>query len=394
MEHYDLSKYSGKKFSEIKNGPVTDNSKRSIRVLSFILSSILFISGTSIAFEKGRKSSKEYSKNVSYENIDKLYSAVKNNPNLSENEKEIINNIDELFDDYYQYIDYDTACNQLSRFCVEYKEYGNNFINTAGQWNYHFHVMDLYTNDCKAVSLEDNPIATHELIHLISVDGSYFPDTLEEGIDSLIISEYYNFFDAYSKQRIITSMLCEIISPEIIMKSYLRKDYSLIEKELLKINPDRVQAYTLKSLLNQYQELYEKITSLYNIDLSEHEKNKADIYFEDEKVIVNSINKILCDYYSKKTNKLVSNSYYVNSYFFNNPILINFSDNRYSVIFSIYSTMLITSPYTLSEYGETYDYYKEYDVKTGYFNKDIDSREVIIGDTLIVDTEKNKAKKF
>lgn len=389
-------KNSGKKFSEIKNSPVTRDSKYSIGLLSFVMSSLLFIGGTATAFIKSRKSTKTYDKCVTYQDTLKLYTSINGNPNLDEEEKKILNGLDEFFDDYYSYIDYDTACMQLSKFDIKYYPSEDKYCFTAGDWNAYSHIMNLYTQDGKKTSIENDPIAAHEVIHLISVDSSYFPDALEEGVDSLIISEYLNYFDAYAKQRIITSMLCEIVSPDIVIESYLRKDYSLIEQELFNINPDRVQAYTLKTLLDEYQKVYRPLSDFYNTPLSESEQAKAEIYFAREHSITISVNQILCNYYELKTGKNVADEFKIDDYreecsvsLYKSGEIIDNCDNSYNVLFSMLSIMLTTNTYSPHTH---YTYVNTNIFRTNYFNKDTNPNEVLIENRLLIDSKSNKTK--
>ena len=245
-------------------------------------------------------------------------------------------------------IDFDFACFKLNTFDIKYNEIESEYVPATGTWNHSTNDMTLYLTDDEEIDFSDNPVISHELLHLISVDGSYFPKALEEGIDSLLISEYDSFNDAYHKQRIITMMLCEIVDPDIIIESYLKKDFSIIEKELLKIDSDSNLLAILEESLDSYQDIFLDINKYYGKDLDDEEVEEAKTYFEDEHTVVEKINDILCHYYTLKTEKEVGNPrnlhmYYPDNYlqlFEDEESIINIK-KTYSALFSLYSSSLL-----------------------------------------------------
>ena len=332
---------------------------------------------------------------------DELYKAIDTNPNLTEEEKEVLDNISEFLDDYYCYIDYNTACWQLNNFDINYEVKSDDYVYTAGDWSSFTHSMNLYTDNGEACSLEDNPVAGHELVHLISVNGSYFPSALEEGIDSLILAEYSNYYDAYYKQRLIAMMLCEIVDPDTIIKSYLRKDFKIIEDELLTIDDDKTKLNLLESSLDKYQENYIEGCHYYDkrLDESKSLKSKADNCFNKEHEYLSKINDILCGYYTKKTGKKVGDPislhmFYPDEYlfFFEDMEVIDNIKENYSTLFSIYSSHLLDESYFYDAY--TYFVRSVPSISTGYFKKAYKDNIVTIDDYLTIDSDSNKVIKL
>ena len=386
----------GKRHSE----PVSKTSKNRTNTLAVILSAVFLINGVNSAIKASKKG--YVSEDMSSFSTKELYTAINTNPNLTEDEKEVLDNISDFLDDYYYYIDYNTACPQLNNFDINYEEIDcDNSIYTAGDWSSFTHDMNIYTCDGEPCCLEDNPVAGHELIHLISVDGSYYPDALEEGIDSLILAEYSNYYDAYYKQRLITMMLCEIVNPDSIIKSFLRKDFSIIEDELLTIDEDKSNLKALKTLLDKYHDNYIECCDYYDKKLSSNIllKNKAHTCFKREQEYLCKINDILCDYYTKKTGKSVGDPvslhmFYPDEYlplFENGDVIENIKEN-YSTLFSIYSSHLISKSYFYD--ACTYYSTNEPSISTGYFNKKYKDNIVTVDDYLTIDSDSNKVIKL
>lgn len=369
--------------------------KKRNNILAVTLSSILFINGVSSAYKLSREKSNEIS-NSSY-NQETLYNSININPNLTDEEKDIIYNISDFVDDYYEFIDYDNACYQLQNFDIEYKPQEKADIATAGDWDYISHYMRFYIIDDSQYSLKNNTVAKHELVHLISVNGDFFPLALEEGIDSLICAEYDQEYDAYYKQRIITMMLCEIIDPEIIIESYLQKDFNIIKEELLKIDDDKSKIKKLEKLLEKYQEAFNKNTKTVGKSLNKLEHKIINKKIDEENEILAEINNILCDYYKTKTNKKIGNPVELHMFYPNEYISVfeeydgtNYIKDNYSIIFSIYSNSLLDNNYKNEINKITFTVGEDF--KTGYFKKAYDSNYIIISDNLIINTEKNNAK--
>lgn len=96
----------------------------------------------------------------------------------------------------------------------------------------------------------------HELTHFTGFLQCSF---LNEGIVSLIVSEYMENFELtnfYYDQIIATKILCELITPEKMLEAYQKRDDSIIQGELLKINSDPSDYYSLLSLFNEYHNEY------------------------------------------------------------------------------------------------------------------------------------------
>lgn len=116
-------------------------------------------------------------------------------------------------------------------------------------------VIQIYYSKEKEPSLYKADLE-HELTHFTGFLECSF---LNEGMVSLIVSEYMENFELtnfYYDQIIATKILCELITPEKMLEAYQKRDDSIIREELLKINSDTRDYYSLLSLFNEYHNEY------------------------------------------------------------------------------------------------------------------------------------------
>ena len=294
--------------------------------------------------------------------ISDLYAAINSNKKLDNTEKMLLLNSWDLLKDYEDYIDFELAIKQLSNFDINYfdKEWENQ-INTTGDWNYITQTMNLYNVDEKEDILLKESAANHEICHLLNEKGEYFPNFLKEAINSLFCSEYFSQENAYYKQKIVIEMMCEIIDPGLIAKSYLQDDYQIIVNEFVKIDDDYDLINSLNKCFDDYQNLYTLNKDYYGIELDDEEKEK----FLDNKnktsEILNQINDILCHYFYKKTG-IVVDSNYIN---YKNE---DFYLNQYSIM-NLYSTKLLSDDTVYNYDSKKYYHINTFKTNTAYFNK-------------------------
>ena len=300
--------------------------------------------------------------------INRIYSSVSNNDNINNEEKNYLNNIKTFLTDYEKYVDVKVACERLENLDIIYKESKEDGpIITKGAWSGNNDKITYYitSNDSKK---ERKSVINHELLHLISTHDTYFPQVLTEGITSTICYEYNFSEDSYFNNRLITYMLCEVISSDVVIESYLKGDYSIIEKKLYEIIPDNKTIEKFRENLANYYE-YDHLVSRYlEKDLDEYDETIYKGYSEIRDESLYEIADTLCGYYTKKTDKLVGDSKVVEEMF-----KLNNMNGDYDLKMSIYNAEL-----RKDNYSRFYNYDKKiaiysitnsFDATTAYFNK-------------------------
>lgn len=197
----------------------------------------------------------EESKTITYEEI---VSLINNNPNLSQEEKDLILTGKEFFKENCQYFDYDFVKNTLETVKIEYisedkrpgvkgdfhKEYDENGNEEA--------IIRIYN----ASSFEDSEkvVITHEICHgFQKFDHSI--NALCEFINMTINNEYYGRVNKPSSTAIYDTgythlngygcALLEIIdNPEFVKKFHAQGSEEMLINELMKIIPDENLAYS------------------------------------------------------------------------------------------------------------------------------------------------------
>lgn len=298
--------------------------------------------------------------------------SISNNNNINKEEKEYLNGIDVFLNDYEQYIDIPLVCDRLEKFDIIYKNSSQeSSVITTGKWSRDNDKIIYYITDFDSEERRKKVI-NHELLHLVSFHDNYYPSVLTEGVTSTICCEYNLNEDSYSKYRLITYMLCEIVSSDIVIESYLKGDFSIIEKKLYEIIPDNKLIENLKLCLDNSYE-YNHIVSKYiglsfdNTELSIFNKCR-----DMRSKSLNSVSEILCDYYTAKTKKMVGDSHIVDSMY---HLKDGYSD--FDIKMSIYNTELRKNDlFTISEWDNKigkylvrYEYYNKFNAVTSYFNK-------------------------
>ncbi len=188
-----------------------------------------------------------------------LYSYINSNTNLDKTEKQIINGSWNFIEDYYQSLDYDYITTQLQKFDIKYEKISPTF---SGTWNTTTSTITLYGLENKTQILEKQSAANHEFIHLLSNGQNNIPPFLKEGIDALICLEYDISRPSYKKQYTTVQLLCEIINPDLIIKSYLQGDINIIKQELLKIDNDPEKLEELFTCFDNYHQIFMQQLSL------------------------------------------------------------------------------------------------------------------------------------
>ena len=298
-----------------------------------------------------------------------MKTSISSNSNINEEEKEYLNGIDVFLNDYEKYIDIPFACEKLENFDILYKDCEDKgSVITKGIWSKSKGKITYYITDDESEELRKKTI-NHELLHLISSHDGYYPGILNEGITSVICYEYDLSTDyCYDKYRLITYMLCEIVSSETVVESYLKGDFSIIEKKLYEIIPDNKIIENFKENLNTYYEYNNLTNECLGKELDEYKDAIYKGYSDARDESLNKIANILCGYYTKKEDKLVGDSKTVEEMFKSGD-----TNNDYDLKMSIYNTELKKDNYSrfynFNKKIAIYSITNTFEEKTAYFNK-------------------------
>lgn len=219
----------------------------------------------------------------------KIEEAINSNPNLSEEEKNVVLSCPEIFEDGYGYYNNDNLMEKLKSFQIKYI----NEINgtTGGTYNLYDNVIKIYKTD--RFSYEYNSVLTHEFCHLIQDTNT--PDFIDfswsafllEGVNVITNNEYYgngskSYDNAYPFNVKCVKSLCEILGSDVIKEYnyYLNADKIIESLTLLDNNYEK--AATLIDYLNTYWSLYLGNDSIeYDIkDIEDIITNELSYYYE------------------------------------------------------------------------------------------------------------------
>ena len=300
--------------------------------------------------------------------VNRMYSSMSNNNDMNEEEKKYLDNLKTFLTDYSKYIDIDLACDRLEKLDIIYKDSKENGpIITKGAWSGEDDKITYYVTDRDSAK-EKEEVISHELLHLISTHDTYYPKVLNEGITSSICHEYDLNQDSYLKNRLITYMLCEIVSSDTVIESYLKGDYSIIEKKLYEIIPDNKKIQNLRDALASFYEYDHLVSDYLGRELDECSETMYQVYAEIRDDSLDDIANILIGYYTKKTDKLVGDKDTVEEMFKSGDI-----DGSYDLKMSIYNTELrkdMTSRfYNYNKKYAIYNIVNTFDERTAYFNE-------------------------
>lgn len=321
--------------------------------------------------------------------------SISDNRNINEEEKEYLNGIDVFLNDYEKYIDVPFACENLENFDILYKdceEKGS--VVTKGTWSKSKGEITYYITDDENKERRQK-IINHELLHLVSSHDGYYPAVLNEGITSTICYEYDLSSDSYDKYRLITYMLCEIVSSDTVIESYLNGNYSIIEDKLYKIIPDKNLIAKLSDSFDNFDKYSNLTKSKFGLALDEDEQKEFKKNEEKLDQSTDEISKILNAFYISKTGKNVGDYETIQSMFDSDKIYEDFD-----LKMSIYNTELMKKnyyrfdKYDAGSLTTTYRKVDNFYAVTDYFNKRNKDKISFIDNTwgFIIDKETGNLK--
>lgn len=325
-------------------------------------------------------------------NFDDIVKAVNDNPNLTQEEKDMMLSSKKIYEDNYGYYNYGNLLNLLNTIKVNYIP---EIDKLAGTYNPLTNVMTIYGGTC--FEEIDKTAFTHEFSHMIqNTNPECGTSFWNEGINSIANNEYYNNMNndsSYSFQRNVIYALDLIIGDELFRKYYTNNDVNAIVSELYKIYPDEEKANGFMALVDYYQCLF--YSRLYSDSFT---RSDYDILSEET---VNSILQDLTFYYETKYKRSVESDlvmlFFVNNNLFNEKIA-----NMYGVPFSdVYYVTLDDMPSIVNPAGKdkVYSYNIVNQSIIGYIEESyedclngglINENGEPLSNGLIVDKENNK----
>lgn len=128
----------------------------------------------------------------------------------------------------------------------------------------------------------------HEIFHVVTsskIDN--LCSFLNEGMTVLLEKEYNNgdLYTNYDQRIVYLKMLIEVIGRDKVLEAYSNGDWSVIETELLKIDPDESKPPRIMDLIDEWQEVWD----MSDCDFDITNESTTDIRIE--------MSQILTDYY-------------------------------------------------------------------------------------------------
>lgn len=207
-----------------------------------------------------------------------LYSVFSNN-NLSDIEKDKIYNLITMIEDN-PYIDKDVAYRDLSNLKIIYTNRGfDTEEDVIGRYNCNKDIIEIYEDN----SNED--VLYHELIHCVysNENTMNLPSFLVEGTTEILEKEYFSKDiyleeDCYIYEVVLVKILCELTSPDCVLKAYSTGDINCISNEICKysdfdLNEINKMLYSMDNLFKdndkkffdfEYSNTITFINSIYN----------------------------------------------------------------------------------------------------------------------------------
>ena len=187
---------------------------------------------------------------------DLILTAVINNPNLDEYEKQTIYSLIDLIEDN-PYINKKTAYANLRDLDIINTTREEDIDeNTVGRYLPANNTIEIYEEDV------DQNILRHELIHCIFSNSHTFilPRYFNEGVTELLVDEYFTenpFVEdtSYPYEITMIKILCEMVGTDTVLETYSTGDMSIIYNKLTEIM-DKESARDYLDLINKMFEDY------------------------------------------------------------------------------------------------------------------------------------------
>ena len=186
---------------------------------------------------------KEFGIKIDDEFVDEycVLNAIKENSNLDDEEKTFFYKYIDMIKDN-PYLDKEKAYRSLLNVEISYKK---------RPLSYESNVEGVYIHDYESVGIfvedEDKHVLGHEGIHTIFSNNEInenLPVYFSEGMTELLNNEYlsnspFTELSNYPFEVVAVKMLCELTSPDTVLKSFSLGDMSFIENEMVELAGDR-----------------------------------------------------------------------------------------------------------------------------------------------------------
>lgn len=244
--------------------------------------------------------------------IDRVIAAIKENTNLTDEEKEFFVNQNDILIKYFKYIDITDLEEKLRNFSIDYIE--ENHSTLLGTWKKEDLKMVIY--NATSFSNADKEIMCHEYNHVCSKVYMPFGDGLNEAISEVISNERMgNKRDiarkSYPGLCAYLKILCEIIGPQPFMAYYYSGNIYNIIDALKEVIPDEDMAIKLIGEIDNVHINETEYGKLYTEDMENGESTYSSLKKEDIKNnVINSdkeIYDLLYKYFYMKHEYLMEN---------------------------------------------------------------------------------------
>ena len=189
---------------------------------------------------------------------DLILTAVIDNPNLTEEEKQIIYKLVDIIEDN-PYINKKTAYANLKNLDIQHVDRDENVSDDInGEYLPISNEINIYAED------DDHSVLIHEIIHCIFTNSHSYvlPRYLSEGTTELLVDEYFTdtpFVEenCYPYEIAMVKILCEMVGPDVVLETYSTGDMSIICNKLTEVMDED----TAKSYLDLLNKMFEDYNS-------------------------------------------------------------------------------------------------------------------------------------
>ena len=229
-----------------------------------------------------------------------IIEALDSNPNLTQEEKDLILSSRDIFEDNYGYYNYQGLLDRLRTLKIKYTTQERKYV--SGEYSNVENIITFYAaNGFNEVS---RCTFTHEFSHLIQYEsGQTYNQFLLEAINTMANNEYYGNGDtkydiAYEYQQSIVMALGEILGKDVIKKTYIDGNEKYICEALQQIDNDADKANEFCKKMSMYYNCF------WYIWCTEYHDNNEEL-LDNLKEISNGIKEDIKYYYELKYNRKV-----------------------------------------------------------------------------------------
>ncbi len=250
--------------------------------------------------------------------VNDIEEALKNNVNLSLEEKEYLTSFTDFFNDMLPYLDYTDVMDSLSKMSIVYQE--NAGIGVTGAWHHvgnNMYEMQIYNS--KEINEDNKKVIRHEFMHVFSAKTALISLGLDESFYEFLNRTITNEYDVpvvsskgydhgYFYLDEIGNMSLELFSSETLKKYHANPSLDLLTQELMTIIPDEQMAY---SFFNDFNDYVIACKGFYNHS-PELAKEKSLAEWQQEKdTLTLKLKETLKNYWEVKYNKKIDSDLYV-----------------------------------------------------------------------------------